>query len=386
MAFTANDNTPLLFRRWTAYWVVAAAVQRKCWFVSLNKVIYPNLYVILCGPSAAGKGVALDPAARLLAGLNKKGESILQHVAPASVTSASLADELEDAVITFIAKDGTPYQYNALSIISRELGVFLPAYDGTMINTLTDLYDNKGYDERRRGKGKRLTIENAMLNFVAGTTPAYLNNTLPEGAWEEGFMSRSVVVYGSAMPPAEIVEEFEADAMTEGQLLRGLRDIANRSGRVYWSVPGLQHFNRWYKSGMLPQPNHPKLLTYNSRRHFNAMKLALVNCIARGGQKMEEQDVDAALLLLQDTEALMPEAFKAMKTGGDQEAVREVYHYCFTQYMKKKKGVPRYQLVALLQNLVPAYKVEQILTVMESARMIKPDGKGGYVPVRESVD
>lgn len=379
-----NDNTSVLFKRWTAYWTIAAAVQRKCWLVSLNKVVYPNLYVILCGPSAAGKGVALDPSARFLAALNQKGEAVLQHVAPASVTSAALADELEDAVITFIAKDGTPYQYNALSIISRELGVFLPAYDNVMINTLTDLYDNKGYDERRRGKGKRLTIENAMLNFIAGTTPAYLNNTLPEGAWEEGFMSRSVVVYGSALPPPEIIEEFDAGVASESQVIKGLRNIAQRTGRVRWSVPGLQHFNRWYKAGMPPQPNHPKLLTYNSRRHYNAMKLTMLNCISRGGSAMEPEDVDEALGLLIETEGLMPEAFKAMKTGGDQEAIREVYHYLYTRYSKNGKSVPRHQLVAILQNLVPAYKVEQILQVMESARFIKNDGKGGYIPVRES--
>lgn len=386
-AARSADNTSPLFKRAAAIFAVAAAVQRKCWMRSRSETVFPNLYMLLVGPSAAGKGVALGPMADALAGLNRAGEGPLIHIAPASVTSAALADELEDAAIHFMAKDMTPYQYNALTIISREFGVFLPAYDSQMLNTLTDLYDNKGYDERRRGKGKRLTIKDATLNMIGGTTPAYLNNTLPEGAWEEGFMSRTIVVYAGALPPVEIIEEVDGIVATEASVRAELRDISQMHGQIKWHPDALRHFNAWLLNGRQPQPTHPKLIYYNERRHWNAMKIAMISAIARRSRKVEELDVDFALDFLFTCEAQMPEVFKAMKTGGDQEAIRELWYFMYQRYIKpanNNRPIARHALVQFLQAKVPAYRIEQIIQIMEAAHFIKYDGKGGYTPVKES--
>ena len=63
------------------------------------------------------------------------------------------------------------------------------------MSILNHLYDCPPYKERKRGKGIEYELENAQLNLLAGTQPAYLNNLLPEGAWQQGFMSRTIIVY-----------------------------------------------------------------------------------------------------------------------------------------------------------------------------------------------
>ena len=67
LQYTDNTEPPFLFRKWTAISCIASAMQRKCyveWGTSL--IFYPNLYVVLVGPSATGKGTAMNPGLDLL--------------------------------------------------------------------------------------------------------------------------------------------------------------------------------------------------------------------------------------------------------------------------------------------------------------------------------
>jgi hypothetical protein len=312
-----EQHAPPLFAKWAGVYAIGAAVQRKVWLSSRGQRVYPNFYIALVGPSGTGKGVTLAPLAHILAELPQ------QHIAPASITSAGLVDELKDADVSLISRTGKAYQYNALTIISRELGVFLPAYDLEMLSRLTDLYDGHGYAERRRGAGKRLEIPNAHLSLIGGTTPAYLANTLPEGSWGEGFMSRMVLAYSGQLERREIVEELaEENTTLYDALVDDLILIGEREGQINWDKEALAAFNKWYTGGMKPVPTHPKLLTYCERRHYNVWKLALVHCLSRGGRSISLDDFQCSLDLLLETEAVMPDTFKAMKQGGDQAAIQ----------------------------------------------------------------
>ena len=200
-----KKNAPPLFAKWAAAFVIGAAVQRKVWSFSLGEKIYPNLYVFLCGPSGTGKGNVIVPSHRLLSQMPG------HFIAPASITTAALVDEFLDFEVAFVTKDGTGYQYNAVTVLSRELAVFLPAYETSTHAFLTDVFDGQGYDERRRhGPHKgRVEIPNAHLALMAGTTPEYLSNMLPDGAWSEGFMSRVILAYSGAQPVTPLFEQFE---------------------------------------------------------------------------------------------------------------------------------------------------------------------------------
>ena len=68
--FTDNSESPENFRRWTAISTIAAALQRKC-FVEWGTITwYPNMYIVLVGPSGARKGTAMGPAYDMLEELN----------------------------------------------------------------------------------------------------------------------------------------------------------------------------------------------------------------------------------------------------------------------------------------------------------------------------
>jgi hypothetical protein len=357
--YAAPLNAPELFVKWAGIFTLGAACQRRFWIRSLGQMVYPNLYIFLTGPSAAGKGKALGPIIGILRALDK------HFLAPDSVTAAALADEFADAYTTHADAKGNVIECNPVTIVSEELGVMLPEYDRTMTQNLTKLYDNLGYTERRRSKGK-IETPGAHLSLIAGTTPAYLQNMLPEGAWEHGFMSRVIMVYSGPLARQPLTEEMHK------HLLRNLNKLLEKQGRITWTPEARDALNDWYYvRGGKPAPTHPKLATYVERRHYNAMKIAMIYALAEGRMQIEVGDFNAALELLLETEAVMPDAFKAMRSGGDQAAMKEAWHFLFQLYVKKPQPIPKWKLAQFLGEKVPAHNVDRIIQVMVMGRLIK---------------
>ena len=177
-------SSPGLFRKWAAISTLAGALERKVWVRTLGSNLYPNLYTILIGPPGVGKTMVLDEVGQMWSGLEE------HHVAPSSVSAASLIDALKDAERKILRPGEDPnfVQFNSLLIASNELGVFMPAYDPDFMSRLTDLYDNKRYSERRRTRDLKLTIDHPQVNLLAATTPSSMNGMLPEGAWDQVFV------------------------------------------------------------------------------------------------------------------------------------------------------------------------------------------------------
>src|SRR5690606_31276805 len=119
------------------------------------------------------------------------------HIAPTSVTKASLIDALAAAERKIIRPGHDPsiITFNSLVVASDELGVFLPAYENDFMNVLTNIYDCRVYSETRRTSKVSIRMEAPQLNFTAATTPSYLTALLPEGAWDQGFLSRTILIY-----------------------------------------------------------------------------------------------------------------------------------------------------------------------------------------------
>ena len=150
-----------------------------------------------------------------------------------------------------------------------------------------------------------------------------------------------------------------------------LRDISNRVGPIRWDQDAYCKLNRWYTTGRTPVPSHPKLSTYLTRRHYHLIKLTEIFCLSRGGDTLSTDDYESALDMLLETEQHMTDAFKAMRTGGDQSAIRDAFHHVFTLYTRQQRPVRRASLVKFLSERVASHSVDRIIQLMESANMLK---------------
>lgn len=386
--YMENKGSPTLFTRWSGIFAIAAALERKVWIKTNKGVLYPNMYIITVGPPGAGKTLATSVAHDFLLALTTGGNDG-HHIAPTSVTKASLIDALVAAERKLIRPMENPavISFNSLIVTSDELGVFLPAYENDFMNVLTNIYDCRVYSETRRTAKINIKMDAPQLSFSAATTPSYLTSLLPEGAWDQGFLSRTMLIYSGAEAPRDLFNGAVYDEALEKLLANDLAEIANLYGQMKITEDAKEAITAWHISGGAPAPSHPKLNHYNTRRTAHLLKLCMVACASSSSELEITLDHFAeALDWLTEAEFVMPDIFKSMKNGGDARVIEECYHYAREMYMKDKdrKPILEHRLFHYLQERTPAHNVERILNVMERAGLLKKqfaDVGMGYIPL-----
>ena len=67
LAYTNNTEPPTSYHTWTALSMIAAALQRRVYIKWGYETIYPNMYIVLVGPSGkCRKGTAMNVGKDLL--------------------------------------------------------------------------------------------------------------------------------------------------------------------------------------------------------------------------------------------------------------------------------------------------------------------------------
>ncbi len=341
--------SPAIFREWAAIGLLSGVMERRLWVHTKGSNLYPNLYTILVGPPGVGKSAVLSQVERFLRSVPDI------FVAPSSVSSASLVDSLVLAQRKIIRPNDVPsfVQFHYLTAVASELGVFLPIYDPLFMNSLTKFYDGEHYEERRRtGKVNHLKIEHPHLCIIGGTTPSYLSSFLPDGAWDQGFTSRTLFVYSGEPVYTAIFGDDSGFARLESTYLRLLRDlkvIAGLYGKMEWSREAATAIEAWNRAGCPPVPEH------NQR----------------------------ALGWLLDLEVRVVDIFHTKGVAGDSAAIEDCWDFVFRTYSKEKKPIAEHRVVRFLSSKVPSHSVTKVLEVMKQAGMLKlemVDGRNGFVP------
>ena len=377
-AATSHLPSPLLFRRWAAISCVAGVLERKTWVRTMNMDLYPNLYVVLTGPPGVGKTVStavVEDLWRSMKGL---------HIAPKSVSKASLIDSLNDArqEKTYInGSESKHLRYNSLLVNAGELGVLIPQYDSDFMNILTDIWDGRMYEEKRRGKDLHITIPKPQLNILGATTPSYLNQTLPEGAWDQGFLSRTFLIFSGETTLVDVFNEERPDQDKYFELRSDLRSISEMLGAFSFAPEARAAVSEWHMAGGPPRPDHPKLVHYIIRRTQQLLKLCMVASASRATDRLiTGEDYLTALAWLLEAEEAMEQIFKAMAGKGDGKVIEDAWHFLYKVYTARKEPIAEHRLVNFLSEQVPAYNVMRIIEMMERGRQIEKGITAGGMP------
>lgn len=368
LEYTEILPSPAIFRKWTGIFYVAAAMERKIWVRTMGSALYPSLYVLLVGPPGIGKGQAIHP-----------GEALLRQVpdikvGPSDMTTASLIDALSESTRRIVLMGDPPMvEFNSLTVISREFGVLLPAWESSLMSNLTDIYDGYTVDQKRRGRDLRIKIDAPQINLLGACTPGYLSETMPAGAWDQGFISRTILIYsGDRQKRDPFAEEVGYLSRLQDDLLHDLKTIALEYGQMSFTAPAAAAIKAWVGSGCKPEPNHQKLQFYNARRIAHLLKLCMISSISHSGDKVITiENYSEALNWLIEAETYMPDIFKSMVSGGDSSAMEEAWNYVWTIYSKENKPIAEHRIVHFLRERVPAHSVMRVLEIMVKSKMLQ---------------
>lgn len=380
MEYTDNKGSSPLYRKWSAIFTLGAVLERKVWIHTAKGKLYPNQYIILVGGAGIGKSLSTGIVDDFLRGLNTPESPF--HLAPTSATKASLIDALNDAERRIVRPMEIPsvQSFNSLTVVPNEFAVFLPSWESDFMSTLTDLWDCKHYSETRRTNKISIDIPRVQLNLFSATTPAQLTNLLPEGAWEQGFMSRVLLIYSGETVYTDLFNIPEYAETLRCELAADLKRIYSMWGERKFTEEAKEAIRDWAKRGGEPAPDHPKLVGYNARRAAHLLKLCLISSVSCTDEPVITlENFVEALDWLVEAESFMPDIFKSMRVGADARAIEECYHFAIKIYMKEQKPVLETRLFHFLQERVPAHSVARIMEVMEKAGLLQRQWVGSHI-------
>lgn len=369
VAHTDNLDSPPLFRKWCAISAIGAALEQKVWLLTSSR-IYPNFYIFLVGPPATGKTRAIRVARELLKSIP---EPSAHHFAPVSLTSASLVDALSAAKRQIIVPPNPAVEYNSMSIIVDEMGTFIHKHENDMIALLSAFYDPDPYSQNRRGKDIKITIKSPQLSILCGSTPSNLMEFMPEGAWEQGFTSRIMMIYSE---DKIIGDDFaQTTRAVPKDLVADMATINGLQGQFQVTEEYRNAVNAWRQAGEstseYPAPTHPKLLHYNGRRRVHLYKLSMVAAIDRANALiLDKAAFNTAFGWLMEAEAYMPDVFRTGATGGDRKAMEEIRHFVEVRSKNGAHEVPGHLVIHFASDRVPNHSVMRILELMSRSKMI----------------
>lgn len=357
-----NLESAEIYRRWAAITTLSAVLEQKVW-LQTSAPLYPNLYVFLVGHPGVGKTRTVMSASKFYRELPEF------HLAPTSMSMASLVDSLVDAKRTIIRLPEGPLEYNSMFIVADELSAFMHKFDDEIIGGLTTFYDvTAPYAQRRRGNDLRIKIAHPQLSILSGTTPSNLIKFMPENAWDQGFTSRVIMIFSDERIISDDIFAHE-DRGTPRDMVHDLGIINSLSGQFAATQDYKTAINNWRKLGQPPVPAHPKLTHYNTRRVAHLFKLSMISAVDRTNQLLlTVEDFNRALGWLIEAETFMPDIFKAGGHSADSAAMDEIFHFVL---VTGPKGISEHKLVEFCAERVPTHSVMRVLEIMERSRRIE---------------
>lgn len=325
LEYTSPQEAPTAFHFWTGVATIAAALRRKVHFNQLYYDWSPNFYIILVAPPGVSKSSALSMGMGMLddiQGIKKGADSLTWQ---ALVQSMEAATEMVQTPDGFLA-------ISCLTFSASELGSLLDPDDRKMLDVLTDLWDGKcGLWERATKTMGGNKVPNPWINMIAGTTPTWIASNFPRQAVGAGFASRCVFVYSEhkhhlmAYPRYTLAKSQNLEHMKElkHKLLRDLEHIAMMQGEFDLTPDAIEWGEGWYaehhKSPPASLAGDEQFSGYINRKQGHVHKLAMVLSASRNDNLIIDRGtLEAAMRLISELEAAMPEVFRNMNTTDQQ--------------------------------------------------------------------
>jgi Protein of unknown function (DUF3987) len=362
-------ESPVLFRKWVGISTIAAMLERKVW-VNTGQVLFPNLYVILVGPSGIGKTRPIVESLRMLRQVPDF------HLSPTSMTKASLVDCIEESKrdhFTMGPEGRTVQCWNSLFIAVDELSAFMSKWEHELAAALTKFWDCDEYAETRRIGKIRIKIENPQVNILCGTTPAQLMDLIPTMVWGQGLMSRTILVYSDNKIIKNILGQKEHSQPDD--LLHDLLILSSiQGGAIAYDQEFDDMLHTWRLNKKQPAPTNPRLTDYCSRRDTHLLKLAMVACVDWGDQfVLTKKHFDRAMTWLLEAEANMSAIFNEGSTI-DSRNLDDVIDWM----AKKGRPIPKHELYLQVARAFPAHMVKSAIEILQQSGRIEKDAIGDW--------
>lgn len=365
MQLTENTEAPYIYRKWVAISVLGAALRRKC-YLNWGNVgnLYPNMYIVLVGPSGARKTTAMRLGEFFI---NKTGI----FTSSEAITKEALVLELEASL------DEDTLQ-SSVTVFSEELTVFLGYDNSEMMSYLCSWYDCKDlwkYKTKNRGENEILGV---WVNILGATTPSSLRKNLPMDAIGGGLASRIIFVYAKrkARPIAFPFDDPKKEKLRE-KLLSDYFLIAGLKGSFKFTDTFAAGYKIWYEA---QEEDDPFMFDknfdgYSSRRPGHLLKLCMILSASRDQKMLIDGEIlKRAIATLEEVEKDMKKVFSGIGLSDTSDLQFQILNYIESKGRVYKKDL----FNAFHMDLAGPQQLDAFLDMYKAAGIIqgKTDGSG----------
>lgn len=208
-------DAPPMYHYMGAISAISTVLGNQVWVQYGSQKLYPNLYILLLGPSSAyRKTTSINMAKKIVAKVNP------DKILPNEFSYEALLDILSRR------PQGTFYysEFHTLAgLLSKDYMAGTKAF-------LADIYDSPPVYERKT-KGYEIKLENPCLSILSASTQAWFLKGLQEEDFMSGFLARFVIL--SEMEKLKsIAWPRGSDTVQENDLVRQLKAISELKGEM----------------------------------------------------------------------------------------------------------------------------------------------------------
>ena len=352
LEYASVTEAPKRMHFWCAVSAVAGCLRRRVWLDMKRFTWYPSFYVILVAPPGViAKSTSIDIAMDLL--------KLVPGVkfGPNAITW--------QALVTAFAASSESFEYQGewvpmspLSLVASELGSLLNLQDKEMINLLIELWDGKRSYEKITKMSGNDVVEAPWINLIAGTTPHWIADNMPQAMIGGGLSSRCLFVYGDTKERyvAYVDEQVsKGDAELKAMLVQDLEQIAMMTGEFKISPAARAWGEAWYKNfweTASSRMDDQMLEGYAARKQTHMHKVAMIISASRSNDMLiGVEDLQLANTMLEDLETDMPRVFSRIgRTEDSMQAER------FIDFVKRKGTIPYADAYRMIHLYFPDFR------------------------------
>ena len=375
---------------------VNAALQRRVWIGSLESwAIFPNLYLVLVGPPAVGKGLVLSACKRILTkhrwvpDPGSKYSQLLEAQylfppGPSDITYQALCKELSASIRRFTYK--TPegekiYSHSSMAFVLPEIkSLFKRQEKNDKLPTLLlTAYDCEDYDYITITRERDL-IRAPCLSLFGGCVPEWLLEAYTHELFTDGFVSRTIFIFETCPR----IESFHLQPTSGAQekafeeLSDHLLKLSTIFGPLNYQPDTFAFLEDWYKNSHIPKVKqaNPKMQTYLGRKRAHLQKIAMAfHFSEKLDLTLTTEDFQKAIEFLDYLETNMDLGFRAVG--------RNVYAGLYKNILKYiessgKEWVSPSELLIEFHSEVNLEELVKILAELVFVGKLKTNSEGKY--------
>lgn len=334
-AFMSDAVTPPQYILWSGIAAIATMLKRQVYFERKLMTIYPNQYIVLVGPPAAGKGNAMRPTVDLL------GKAGATHLIQDRITAERIAERLSQLTVQPQPQPSGPTAFTikpsaSITLVAEEAALLLEA-STWMLQALCTMWDKGEFSYETKNKGA-FAIKDVCVSAYCGCVPEYIQSLSQLRHMETvsgGFSSRCIFPYS-----AEAIKENELSFWLSlprdgehtrpkfDELVHDLREIGRLYGKFKFTADAAAEYARFCTSLPTDKFDTTAVVNFRSRMWAHVGKAALCISASRGeSHVINIDDMKQACAAVQAVHDSLDQAFRHVSDSPMAEAMIKVMDY-----------------------------------------------------------